>query len=328
MRPILPIPPTPSPARPGKAVGARAARLSAWSPFAGASLFVLSVAAGATQAAGHPILMYAVLGITTLVFAAGLGLGIAALRRMKEEGRRGILAWALSGVALNAVLLGLTLFLTGYLIYDAQRKARATENAAELEARELTARVGGGAALEKALTANASQNFALALRQLQERYDVAWVALTNPPILEMAGVNSRAELQARAEKVRRLIQASTKLKDFAEHTPDIYGQELQTHKLSPAAREAELQRFIGALAPVNPTIIALRRAELREGESLLRVVRLFEQNWGLWQYRPGTGDILFKKPGLADDYNVAYQEFDETSTQARNLKRQLRSGAP
>jgi len=323
--PLLPSPSV-SPARAGNRVGARAARLSFWSPFAGAALFILAVWAGATQAAGHPILMYAVIGITTLVLAGGLALGIAALRRMKAEGRRGILSRALSGVALNGVLLGLMLWLTGYLIYDAQRKARAMENAAELEAREWTARVGGGAALEKALANNASQNFAAALRQLQGRYDAAWAALTNPPVLEMAGVQSRAELQAREEKVRRLIQAAKDLGKAARNTRDIYEQELRTHKLSPEAREAELEQFMAEIAPVNPSIIALRRAELREGESLLRVLRLFEQNWGRWEYRPATGDILFKKPELADDYNVAHEEFDEVSREAQNLKRQLRSG--
>jgi hypothetical protein len=324
-KPLSPTP-NPSPARAGKRVGAQAAWLSFWFPFAGASLFILAVWAGATQAAGHPILMYAVIGITTLVFAGGLALGIAGLRRMREEGRRGILTLALSGAALNGVLLGLMLLLTGYLIYDAQRKARAMENAAELEARELTARVGGGAALEKALAANASQNFAAALRQLQGRYDDAWAALTNPPVLEMAAVQSRAELQAREEKVRRLIQAAKNLGQFAENTRDIYEQELQRHKLPPASREAELRQFMAEIAPVNPSIIALRRAEVREGESLLRVVRLFEQNWGRWEYRPATGDILFKKPELEDAYNVAHQEFDEVSRQAQSLKRQLRSG--
>jgi len=325
VKPLSPTP-NPAPAPAGKRVGARAARMSFGSPFGGALLFLLAVWAGATQAAGHPIFMYAVIGITVLVFAGGLVLGIAALRRMKEEGRRGILALALSGVALNGVLLGLTLLLTGYLIYDAQRKAAAMENAAELEARELTVRVGGGAALDKALAAGASQNFSAALRQLQGRYDLAWAALTNPPVLEMAAVKSRAELQAREEKVRRLIQAAKDLGQFAENTRDIYDRELQRHKFSPGAREAELQQFMADIAPVNPSIIALRRAEVHEAEALLRVVRLFEENWGRWEYRPATGDILFKKPGLADDYNVAHEEFDEVSRQAQNLKRQLRSG--
>ena len=107
--------------------------------------------------------------------------GIAGLRRMKREGRQGILARALIGVALNGVLLGLMVWLAGFLIYDAQRAARERERAADLEAQQLTAHVGGGAALEKALVERTGQNFALALRELQKNYDSAWAALTNPP---------------------------------------------------------------------------------------------------------------------------------------------------
>jgi hypothetical protein len=223
-------------------------------------------------------------------------------------------------------LLALMLCLTGFWIYHSRRTARATEAAAELEAREWTARVGGGAALEKALTGVASQNFAAQLKKLQGNYDVAWAALTTPPVLEMAPVKSRADLQAREETVEHLIQAAKQLEEFAENTPDYYRRELLRHKLSPEAGEAELRQFMEELAAVNPMIIALRRAEVREAESLLRVLRLFESNWGLWEYDPATRAILFKKPALEDDYNVAYQEFHGISTEAQNLKQQLRTG--
>ena len=283
-------------------------------------MFILAVAAGATKAAGHPVLMFAVVGISTLIYAGGLALGIAALRRMKAEGRRGILAQALTGVALDGALLALMLWLTGFLIFDARRAARERENAAELEARQLTASVGGGAALEKALEAKASQNFAAALRALQQRYDSAWAALTNPPVLDMALVKGRGDLQARAEAVRRLIKAAKNLREFAENMPEIYRQELQRHKLSPEAREAELRQFMGDMAAVNPTIIALRRAEARQGEALLRVVLLLEKTWGQWEYRPATRDLSFRDPEQADDYSLAYQEFNAISRGSAELE--------
>jgi hypothetical protein len=218
------------------------------------------------------------------------------------------------------------LWLAGFLVFDARRSQRAMEAAVDLEARQWTARVGGGPALEKALAGVASQNFALQLRWLQESYDNAWAALTNPPVLEMALVKSRADLRAREQTVGRLIQAAKQLQEFAENTPDYYRRELGRHKLSPEARETEQRQFMSELAAVNPTIIALRRAEVREAESLLRVVRLFEENWGLWEYNPATHEVVFKKPRLADDYTVAHQEFDGVSTEAQNLKRQLRTG--
>ena len=123
LRQLLSPDPSGPPARAGRRVGVRAAQLSFWSPFAGASVFILAVAAGATKAAGHPILMFAVVGISTLIYAGGLVLGMAGLRRMKVEGRQGILGRALPGVALDGGLLALMLWLTGFLIHDARERA-------------------------------------------------------------------------------------------------------------------------------------------------------------------------------------------------------------
>ena len=228
--------------------------------------------------------------------------------------------WVLYGV-----LLVLTLWLACFLVSDARRAARERDAAAELEARQLTPTAGGGAALEKALANKASQNFADALRALQQRYDAAWAPLTNPPVLEMALVKSQGELQARAEAVRRVISAAKDLQEFAKDTPDIYRRELRKHKLSPAARETEFQQFMGALAAVNPTIIALRQAQVRQGEALLRVILALDASWGHWQYRPATRDLGFTDDRQADAYKLAYQEFHEISEQAQAFQSQLRT---
>ena len=206
--------------------------------------------------------------------------------------------------------------------------AGARENAAALEARELAAGVGGGAALEKALEAKASRNFAAVLQALQKRYDSAWAALTNPPVLDMALVKSEGDLQARAAAVGRAIQAAKDLQEFAENTPEIYRQELRKHQLSPQARDAELRQFMGAMAVVNPSIIALRRAEARQGEALLRVVLLLDESWGRWTYRPATRDLGFKDQDQADKYSAAYQEFRAASGEAQTLKKQLSARHP
>ena len=324
-----PIRPEPVPARPrrepGKRAGAWLARWSFWLPFAGASVFILAVTAGATAAAGHPILPFVVAGITTLIFAGGLVLGIAGLRRMKAEGGPGILARALAGVAINGVLLALMVWLGCSMISGTRRAAAERESKAELEARQLTASVGGGAALEKALLAKASQNFAAVLRLLQSRYDTAWGPLTNPPVLEMALVKSRADLRARAEAVRRLVSAAKDLEEFARNTPEIYRQELERHQLSPEARAAEQQQFVGALTAVTPMIIALRQAQVRQAEALLRVVLLLDDNWGRWEYRPASRDLTFKEAKQADAYQLAYLEFNQRSGEARRLQEQLKN---
>ena len=227
-----------------------------------------------------------------------------------------------------AELLALALVAAGVIIYNAGQSARDSQRAAEQEAQQLTASAGGGAALESALLDRAGRNFTLALRESQSRYDSLWAALTNPPVLDMALVRSRADLRARADAVRRLVSAAKDLRDFAENTPEIYRRELQRHKLSPSARETELQKFAGDIAAVNPTIIALRRAQVRATEALLRVVLRLEASWGRWEYVPATRELHFQDPQQADDYNLACQEYSVLTEKARSLQELLKPGKP
>lgn len=328
-----PVPPNrasghPVPPRAGRLPAAGLARWSFWSPFAGASIFILAVSAGATKAAGHPALMFAVVGFCDFIFAAGLLLGLAALCRPKGEGRRGSLAYAVSGALLNTLLLGFMLWLTGFLMLESRRAARLWEDAADQEARQVAAVVGDGPALEKALEAAASRNFAAALRARQKDYDSAWSALTNPPVLDMTLVKNSADLQARAKAARRLIDTASDLLDFAQTTPDLYRRELQRHKLSPQAREAEWQQFMGQLSAVNPSIIALRRAQVRQGEALLRLLRLLDDNWGNWEYQPAARTFHFQNTKLTADYSLAFKEFETFSDDVRDRIQQLKSRNP
>jgi hypothetical protein len=301
--------------------GSLAGKLSFWASFAGVSVFILSVAAGASKSAGHPVCMFVVVGISDFIFAAGLVTGIAGLRRMKVEGLRGILGRALSGVVLNGLLLVFMAWLTCFLVRDAEQTAAEQER----EARQLMARVGGGEALEKALLESANENFAFDFQALQKGCDSAWASVTNPPILDMGLVKTQADLRARAETARRWISACRDLSEFTGQMPEFYRRELLRHELSPEARAAGLQKFVDALAPVNPTLIALRRAQVRQGESLLRVVLLLDRTWGHWEYRPATHDLSFKDAKESEDYILAYKEFDEISGEVRSLQEQIKN---
>ena len=74
--------------------------------------------------------------------------------------------------------------------------------------------------------------------------------------------------------------------------------------------------------------VVLSRAEVRQGEALLRVVQVLDESWGRWEYRPAMRDIGFNDAAPADDYKLAYQEFSTVSEEARNLKQQLKTRNP
>src|SRR5207249_4786361 len=119
-------------------------------------------------------------------------------------------------------------------------------------------------------------------------------ALTNPPVLDMTLVKSKEALQAREEIIEDYITASKDLQDFANNVFDVYREELLKHKLTPAAREASLEKFYQSLRGINPTIEAVRAADVRRGKAMLKVARILKENWGKWEFKPQTEVLEFQ----------------------------------
>jgi len=148
--------------------------------------------------------------------------------------------------------------------------------------------------------------------------------LTNPPVLDMAPVKSREELQAREELISEFITASEDLRDFCANAPDTYRRELLRHKLTPEARDASLKQFVQRVQIMNPTILALRKADVRRGEAMLKLVTFLEANWGQWNHDPAINKLRFQESKLADDYNRANHELEIISTETMRLQAETR----
>lgn len=254
-------------------------------------------------------------GISALFFAGGLVLGIKALRRMKYEGRKGILGRALTGTVLNGLLLCLMIVLSGAGPYVWELTARLTAQAASAE-QEMNAKV--------TLLQAVSQEFGLKMKELAKKYESSWAALTNPPVLDMAAVKSLEELKVREEKVGQFVADSKALLDIADHGTELYEQELLKHDLPRRLREASVKGFAQSFSnSTSRTLLAMRHADVRRGEGILKVVNLLEETWGRWEYVPATRKLQFRDEAQAAAYNLALKEFNQASEDTLGLQRQM-----
>jgi hypothetical protein len=294
-----------------KSVGRRTAKLALWSPFVGLFLmFVLGYIAGN----GDDVSLrsgIAIYASCSLFFAGGLVLGIKALRRMKTEGRKGILGRALTGMVLNGLLLCVSICLTGICIYVSELLAKQKEKEASDNQKYEAAMKG------------LNLGFGLQVKKIQTQYESSWAALTNPSVLDMAAVENKEELKLREKKVAEFVAACNAFREFSENPTEVYRQELLKQPLSPKARERLLKDFAKSNSGKNPQIIALRQADVRRGEALLNVVTFLGATWGQWEYFPATKEIRFKRTAEAEEYETDLKEFSTATDEALRLKEQM-----
>jgi len=296
-----------------KSCGVRLAKLALWSPFAG--ILLLMVLPSAMGNPDNILRSVIAAGISALFFAGGLVLGIKALRRMKYEGRKGIMGRALTGAALNGLLLCLVIVLSGASTYLWELTAKLKAQIASA-AQETNAKV--------ALLQAVSQEFGSKMKDLAKKYESSWAALTNPPVLDMASVKSREELKVRREMVDEFIAESKALLDIAEHGTELYRQELLKHDLPRELREAGVKGFAQSFSNSNTrTLIAMRHADVRRGEAILKVVNLLEETWGQWEHLPATRKLQFQDAAQAAEYNAAMKELNQATEETLGLQRQI-----
>lgn len=262
--------------------------------------------------------------ICWLIWIAGLVLGIKALRRRKTEGHKGVSGRAFVGITLNVFLLGLTIWGAVVAAWMMVQITRLRNQAAADEAAAGKARVSDGEALQLQLATNANTAFVSNALALQKKYLITGAALTNPPVLDMALVKSKEDLQTREEAVHQFIAVSKDMRDFCDNAIETYRQELLNHKLTPEMREASLNAFIEKVQGVNPTLMALRRADVRRGEATLNVLAYLEDKWGRWEYLPEKNRLRFSDTKLSEGYNRANQELNDAYAEIARLQTEVK----
>jgi hypothetical protein len=292
-------------------LGRRMAKLTLWSPFVGLFLMCLL---GYIVGKGDDVSLRRGIAIdasSSLFFAGGLVLGIKALRRMKIEGRKGIMGRTLTGMVLNGLLLCVLVCLTGFSIYVSallakQREKEASDNKTYEDAMK-----------------GLNLGFGLEVKKIQTQYESSWALLTNPSVLDMAAVQNREELKVREKKVATFVAACNAILEFSENSTEVYRQALLKQAFPPKAQERMLKEFRKSISGKNPQIIVLRQVDVRRAEALLKAVTFLDTTWGRWDYVPATKQLRFKRTAEAEEYNTDLREFSVATDEVLRLKAQM-----
>jgi len=141
----------------------------------------------------------------------------------------------------------------------------------------------------------------------------------------MVDVKEKENLQLREEVIRDFIGASKDLRDFCENSVEHYRQELLNHELTKETRETCLKNFIESVQRVNPTVVALRDADVQRGKAMLDIIAFLQANWGNWEYKSESGELKFNREKLTDEYNQNRQALDEIIAEMQRLQAKAES---
>jgi hypothetical protein len=165
--------------------------------------------------------------------------------------------------------------------------------------------------------------FGLEVKKMQSRYQSSWAELTNPPVLDMALVKNRGDLKVREQKIGEFVAACHALLELSENPGEAYRRQLLGQQLAPETQESLVRAFTESLAGKNPQILALRQADVRRGEALLKAVAYLDSKWGQWDYVPDTRQIRFKDRAAAAEYESVLKEFSAAAHEVSSLHQQM-----
>jgi hypothetical protein len=285
-----------------------------WLPFVGfLAPSILAVISGSHDG-GSSTWTIAELTLAALVFSLGLGFGVCALRIAKVEGRKGVFGRAVTGLVFNILFLVVTLVALGGSIYVSTLLASQKRDQAADEKRthELSL-----------LRDRATGDFAGKVNAMMRRYRDSAMALTNPPVLDFARVKTREDLKNREAVVQEYIKSCRDLQGLAENGPELYRKELEKVQLPSRMIDVTVKTFAKTFrssAPRNPVV---RKAEVRTGEAMLRILTLVDGEWDALTYDAAKQRYNFNNTTAEANYLRLCEEFNKAKEDFRD--RELRS---
>ena len=321
------IPASSSPSGASNSTGKRLAKLTLWSPFAG--IFLTGLFSDIFDLRGENQLKNSIIvfGIGSLFFAAGIAVGIKALRSMNLEGRKGIQVRALIGISLDGLLLAVMLCLIGWSVYllNFQSKLKKHDEVEQQKVKEMTEVRDAATADFNLKVKNWETNLQAALLALKEANLTGSSVEAN--VLNMASVKSLEDIKNREKLMSNVIKASEAIKPVVEDAPALYDQELRKHNLPPRFREASVKVFaklyFGKTTENSPAKLRISEAALKVFASQSNVLNFLDETWGQWTYLPATNMLEFQDQKRVAQYNAVFAEF----SQAREELVKLRQGA-
>lgn len=145
---------------------------------------------------------------------------------------------------------------------------------------------------EDAVAARALTNHLTRLRAQMRDHEAAYQRLQQKKALSW-NIRELPEIERDRQIVREFITTNDRLLDTLQNGEGFIRAELATAKVSPAARDAVLERYATTQKPLLPYQLRIREYDAAIGQNALAVLNLLEVSWGSWSRDDATGRIDF-----------------------------------
>jgi hypothetical protein len=317
-----------------------AAKLSFWSPFA-AGLSMAPVVALSELWDIHP--MWAVwvsFAVCCLLILSGFVLGVVALVRMAQHGRKGVLGRAATGVCLNFVLI--CLISAGLPAITSQEVARRERQAAEGQyvspALRIELSMTHIAKLEASLEKEAkirTNDDAILFRALSDvmrnehsnmsNYYAAVEPLMHGHILNTAGIQRPADLTQRQTMVLKFLLANSAVSNYCVSFSNDFRASLVNGGYPKSKVEEETVSMGKSWTNLSQTM-PMWEANNRWAESELRGLGLLISNWSNWSYDESLKKTVFKTTDLQTEFDGIVHDINADVKERTRLQKQFQLG--
>ncbi len=337
----------------------RAAKYSLWLPIL-TGITAQSVAFS-LNSSKHAALVPNIGKVTFFLYATALVLGVFALIGMTRHGMRDIFGPAVVGVALSGFLLGfygaglmrtLEAALRKHeLLARARDGSEQTSNSNDADTNAALAKEDAKAykaRMEKeakenllpgeykpvyrgpgdmALVAKAMEMHLAKQRSFTSAYNAALLAVTNPPVMNMKGVERREQLLAKKDLVNKYLAANEKLLGFTTKAETDLRENLVKLNSSPDTIDTGLKDYHASLADQDFIQQQIRATDQRAGTAMLAALNLLDANWGNWKYDAQKNTLVFQDDAVAVQYNQGLGDINAAKGEQAQLQRQLPSSS-
>ena len=194
-----------------------------------------------------------------------------------QNPRRLVIPLAVLAVAI--LVVGLVMYLQKVRLRDRilAEQAKATP--------ALSPREDVGAAL-------ALQNYLQRIRAQVRDHEAAYAQLQQKKALAW-NIQEREDIERDRKIVRDFMDTNDRLAESLKHGESLIRAELETAKVSPAARDMVIERYEKTQKPLLPLQMQVRACDNEIGKNAMAVLSMLETNWGEWTRDSKTGQIDF-----------------------------------
>jgi hypothetical protein len=136
-------------------------------------------------------------------------------------------------------------------------------------------------------------------------------------------ISDRAMVESDRELLRNFQKTNEDLRDCLMHLGERMRAELQAANVPPLVRDAVMVRFDSEQREVSAIQLKIRDDDRALGQTALAVLELLDTNWGRWERKPPTDQLVFRDGSNATAFNELVKKVQTLSDEERDLQKQL-----